>query len=238
MAIAIFNIGTDIAASSSPAVNAPAGGIPSGALIVVCAGEGSTRAGTVSDSVGNSYTRVTQLTHPSATINGSLHFANNITALSSSNTITYNEGGTAVTAVMSAVYLTGQATASQPDSAVNASTTGASSNPSLASGTPTATDMLIGMVVSQFSTGYTQDTGNGWANPPNFAGPLLQIALGGGSQISTASKTYAPTLQTGLTPNWVEIISGFTQATATTVTMFYGYQETIVPSRKFEVIGY
>jgi len=95
MAITTTDIAHNFSASAvaSLAVTVPGGGVPAGATIIVGCVEGNTSATsmTVTDTAGNTYTRVDGLTLNGLAANGkqTAFYCVNCLALSSGNSITY-----------------------------------------------------------------------------------------------------------------------------------------------------
>jgi hypothetical protein len=205
--IAVNNIGTT--SNTSGATLAISGvTAPVGSVIVVGIFELTSTAspGTVSDGVNTYVLAASGRTGGSGNI-VSVYYAAN--ASLSSGTITYTKHTSGSPAELTAVYVTGAQT-SPLDAAVTATGTGSSSTPSLASGTPAlAGEMFLAFIgFAGVSTSFTQDSGHGWATPPNSVITAGNGNLAGGSQVNAGSGaiTFAPTL--GASVAWVAFIIG------------------------------
>lgn len=229
MTISVTDIGTNSNTSGATvAVTVGVGGVPSGALIVVCICEqgSSTVGGSVADTAGNTYaSAVSQTLSPGATAFMNVFYAFNASALVSTNTITYTKQTSGDRTAISAFYATGIQTSPDPlDGAVTASAKGSSSAPSVTSGTPGASgELFVGVVgVSGETTDtFTQDSTNGaYATPPTRVGTSgagLDPVVAGGNLVNSGSsaKTYAPSITSRA---WGDVIVGFKAAAAGGVT--------------------
>ncbi len=230
MAIAVTTIGTaidNVGSGATLAITVPGGGVPSGALIVVAAGEGLlasySTGGSMTDTAGNTYTQITHTNIPVGDF-AEVFYAKNVTALSSGNSITFTKQTSGDEAVLSAFYATGIDTSGPLDTAVTATATGTSSTPSVTSGTPAiAGELFVACLISQSNTQtYTQDSGNGWAAPfdtNGFDGTNLGsnvVWVAGGNQVNsgTGTKTFAPTMS--ILARWAAIVVGFKAAASNT----------------------
>lgn len=221
MAIAVTNIGTKNSVSTGSSLVMTGVTVPAGALIVVGTGEsgsGSTYTGTgsLTDSAGNTYSRVSNyFNNSTANGVGVVWYCLNALALSSQSITLTKNLSSSNDAVMSAFYATGIGTL---DSTVTASATGSTNSPSLTSGTPSgANELLVAFAIAAGPAStmtYTQDSTNGWATPPNFItaddGLNGSAAVGGGTQVnSTANaRTFHPTT-VGYTLGTATFILGF-----------------------------
>lgn len=213
MAIAITNIGIGSNLAGSTATRAiPAGGVPAGALLICCIADASPSllgGGSISDTI-NTYTAVTAVANNGSILNGfgQLFYAENVTALTSANTITYTKAVTGNRATIDALYATGIVSSGSLDTAVTATTTGSSTTPSVTSGTPAlAGELFLAFATVNVASAYTQDTGHSWATPPTASN--AQISIGGGTQVNAGSSpiTFAPTW--GTTGAWAAFVYGF-----------------------------
>lgn len=146
MAISVTDIGSNgNSTGATVAVTIPAGGVPSGAVIVVVTGEGSgvnfSTGGSMSDTV-NTYSQITHLNNGTNLGYGVMWHADNVSALTSANSITWTKQTSGDVGVISAFYATG-VSASPLDTAVTASTAASTSTPSITSGTPSVAGELI-----------------------------------------------------------------------------------------------
>lgn len=228
MAISVTTIGTAIDAAGSGAtlaVTVPGGGVPSGALIFVGCGEGNnatySAGGSVADTSSNTYTEISH-SNTSTTDFGQTFYAKNATALSSGDSITFTKQTSGDRAAVSTFYATGIDTSAPLDTAVTATANGTSTTPSVTSGTPSVSgELFVGFLLEQQNTQlFTQDTGNGWATPPDETGFTTSnlgsdhVCIGGGNQVNsgTGTKTFAPT--TSFTARWAIFVCGFKASVA------------------------
>lgn len=137
--------------------------VPAGSLIVVGTRDdrnGGTEASrTLIDSKGNTYTAILKTFLNGANGNGlgAVWYAWNAIALTTSDTWTYNAGGSGEIVHLAAVFFNNMQTSADPKD-VAAGATGASSTPSVASGTPVASaDIVVGGVLWGIS-GAVKDT--------------------------------------------------------------------------------
>jgi hypothetical protein len=229
-AISITNIGTN-SGQGVTVVSVTTGTIPAGSLIVVEVFEayaGPTGIGTVTDTAGNSYVVKTTLNVNTGNYFGVFEVYNS-KALSSGNSITYTLNNSPDTANVSAFYATGALATSDPyDSAVLATVTNGSGSPSaLQSGTPSVAGELFVAAMATRAGGnsepndFIQDSGHGWAAPPNYTeinpngstlGPYYADA--GGSQVNsgTGELTFTPTVNFSAGTTFAEAILGFEPA--------------------------
>lgn len=207
MSIAITNIGVS-GNTSGAALTLSSVTVPANSIIIVLIMEFvAAQPGSMSDSAGNTYSLISNLS-----INGTGIFYSITGKALSGGTITYTKhtSGTAVS--LAASYLTGAALAT-PDSAVTASVTGTSKTPSLTSGVPSVrNEMLIGLMAYDTVAGIIAD-GN-WVGAPSLgptegSGGFNNATVFGGSQLvaSPAAKTFAPGLS--LNSDWSVFIIGF-----------------------------
>lgn len=224
MAISITNIGVATGATSvNPTVAVPAGGVPANALIVVAVADdslsGVVGSGTMSDTI-NTYLSTAAIGNNNAPATngfGQMFYSAGVSALTNSNSITYTKVLLTATASISAFYATGIATSSPLDTAVTATATSAGANPSVTSGTPSVAGELFVAILSMrrgAAPAFTQDTGHGWAIPPNSE-LIALAAIGGGTQVNagTGTITFSPTITTGVTTSAVQVF-GFKAASA------------------------
>ena len=213
MTISIVNAGVG---GNSTGATATISGVtvPAGAIIVVLVGEasGASSLGSVSDSAGNSYSIITQAANDGSPVFGvgGIFYSTTGNALSN-GTITYTKQSSPDAASLSAVYVTGAAATNPLDTAVTASATGLSTNPSVTSGTPaTNCELFIGALSWSPNSGtFGEDGGNGWATPPNQGTSESFTVVAGGSQVngSYGAKTFAPSLSASF--KWAAFIIGF-----------------------------
>lgn len=210
---------------SNLSITVPAGGVPSGACLFV----GLTIRNNpltnlaITDSASNSYSNITSRALNNSTVNGWLTAwrAENVSTLSSGNTITVSTTDFSAAHVAASVfYATGINISSPLDGAVTAVASGNNSTPSVTSGTPAESgELFIGFLGTRGNTTYTQDSGNGWATPPNdaaSAGTTAGARIDGGNQVNagTGTLTFAPTLSGANV--WATIICGFKPSSGTT----------------------
>lgn len=218
MAISVTDLGTTgNATGTTLALTVPVGGVPSGAAIVVCVSENSqTIGGSVTDTAGNTYIATTGVFLNGTVQNGfgRMFYCYNASALVSGNTITYTKVGS-VQVALAVLYATGLQTAVDPlDAVVTTTNTGSSTNPNVASGTPSqAGELFVAFAAFRSSATFSQDSGNGWAFPPSSANSggtsSSQLTVVGGNQVNagTAALTFSPTISTGR--NWATFVFGF-----------------------------
>lgn len=217
--VAITSIGTATGSTvGSIAVTVPAGGVPLGALIVVCVADSSVSVvgGSVVDTALNTYTRITGADNNNLTTNGfgAIFYTLATTSLVQNNTITYSLALTANAAVTAFYAQTIQAF-STVDAAVTNTATGSSTAPSVAGlGAPAGSgEFWVGAVsnTGPSSETFTQDSSNAaWATPSTRVGiAVTGPTIAGGAITSglTSALTYAPTL--GTSHPWAAIIVAF-----------------------------
>lgn len=222
MAVAVTNIGgtsQNNVASATIVLTVGGSGVPAGALVAVTVYEGNTTGGigTVTDSVGNTYTKITDLSPGASNSNGraAVYYAYNVTALSSSDTITYTRNSSGVeNCLLSALYATGVDTSNPLDTAVtNASSSASTSSPTVTSGTPGFPgELLVACTYWSSAATYTQDTTHSWSSPfaSNTVGSVKGLA--GGNQVNSGVGTtiYNPTLS--FASPTAQIVVGFKPA--------------------------
>lgn len=185
-----------------------------GSLVVVGASDRSTTViGTVTDSGGNTYTAIISKNFNAAAANGvaGLFYSVLATGLTTAgpSTITYTMGAANKIAGMAILSATGNSTAPL-DSAVTAFATGASSTPTVTSGTPAVSgELFVGFAGRNSGvTPITEDAGNGWATPLSTFANISGVGGIGGNQVNggTGTLIYAPTF-----PNsqWADFVVGF-----------------------------
>jgi hypothetical protein len=208
---AVTNIGAN-GTSSGSTVTITGVTVPSGSLIVVVVAEiaSTTIGGTVSDGV-NTYSSAGGIFINNSSANGFINTFYAPNASLSSGTITYTKQTSPHVAGISAIYSSNIVLSSALDSAVTATAGGSSSTPSVTSGTPVKSgELFVGAVGNSTDGGtivVTQDSGHGWAFPPNTDGVVTVIA--GGNQVNSGvgTKVFAPTLNQS-TP-WAASVVGF-----------------------------
>ena len=177
----VTNIGTATIATGTT-VSISGVTVPAGSLIVIVM-DGA--AGTISASDGhNTYSTAASASAGGAT--AAILFAANASLTSGTITVTDSGGGGLD---MSAVYASNIATASPQDAAVTATKT---TTGTLTSGTPAQAGELFvaGTVAAAASSPtMTQDTGHGWAFPPNAVSNTFSETLGGGTQVNSGTGT-------------------------------------------------
>lgn len=216
MAVAVTNIGTATGSTATIAVTVPAGGVPSGSLIFVCAvDKASSAGGSIADTAGNTYTLISSVSLNGSAANGTLrtYYCKNCVGLSSGNSITLTKVDAIFSAAMSAMYATGIDITAPLDTAVTASSTGNTSTPTVTSGTPSQSGELFIAVAGQGGTiTFTQDSAHNWVAPPNRASVGGAADVAGGSQVNAGAGTiiFAPT--TSAAANNALVINGFKAA--------------------------
>lgn len=213
----ITDQGTSSTVAGATVAVTPTATITSGSLVVLAVDEEVTGGiGTVTDSASNNYAAIVSNRIVGAAAGwGAIFYSVLTTQLPKSGTITYTKNTSGATASTTVLSATGN-TASPLDAAVTAtasnSTTG-STTPSVTSGTPAVSgELFVGIVVAHGVTGFTVDTGNGWATPPDFSqfnSGNRGAMVGGGSltNAGTGTKTHAPVL--GTSRQWTDYIVGF-----------------------------
>jgi hypothetical protein len=222
MAFAVTNIGTNrVTSTTTVSVTVGAGGVPGGSKIVVGTGTFANSAsdGSVADSASNSYGSIIRRNYNNTQSSGHLIAwkVDSATALVQNNTITYTSPASANISI-SACYVTG---AGDLDTNVTAGATGSGTTVSVTSGTPSeAGELFIGIAGAGGNAAPSQDTGNGWASPPNSVGNSGPLVIGGNQVNSgTGTKTYAPTLDKS--QNWAAVVFAFKEPAAANTGNFF-----------------
>lgn len=202
MTISVINIGTTSnTTGATVAITVPAGGVPAGALIFIGITEFTSTGpggGSVSDT-HNTYTSVQAKFNNNASAQGfgDSFYAANVTALTSSDTITYTKKVSGAQCGITACYAVGITPTNPLDTAATAVTTGLTSSPTVTSGTPSGAGELFFGLVTQNSggvPGFVQ--ASGWATPPNEPTATNNTAVDGGNQVNAGSGTltFNPTI--------------------------------------------
>lgn len=209
---------TSIAVASSSAgtttvITVPAGGVPAGSLIVVTVQEDNTTGtiGTITDTAGNTYTKITDLSPNAANANGrcAMFYVKDCLALVNGNSITYTKTTSGRLVDLAAFYATGVDTVAPLDTAVTATSSASSSAPTVTSGTPAVSgELFVGNAFWKGNATYTQDSGHGWSGQPD---PVNNATMGmdGGSQVNAGVGTiiFSPTISVSLVN--CQILAGF-----------------------------
>lgn len=211
MTIAATNIGTNTnggTASTSVAISSVT--VPAGADILVAVLMATGFSGlSCSDPTNGSYTQVTSVNLNNASANGTLflfRFAGS--ASLSGSTITASWTGS-VKGMISALYVTGQASASALDTAVTNTSFGASASPTITSGTPGVSgELLIGAMGNGGGPTFTQ--ASGWSAPFNEIQNPSTLAGGNKVNSGSSAQTYNPSLS--VSENYGMIIIGIKPA--------------------------
>lgn len=226
MAISVTGIatGTGGVSSTTFSITVPAGGVPSGALLLAFLSSASASGTpTISDTASNSFTSFGLQYGNGIAANGYAQpwYAKNCNALSSGNTIVFtyvaNFGG----ASGSAIYATGIDTTAPLDTSVTATAGGSSTTPSVTSGTPgVAGELFVSWVFLKNLNGLTtatNDTGHGWTAPFSKVAGGAYSHHYAGYQINSGSSaiTYAPTFS--VTGTWATGVAGFKAAVTASV---------------------
>jgi hypothetical protein len=206
----IYNVATGGDGSGASSVSI-SGSIPAYSIIVVLVTEGGLSAslGSLSDSAGNIYNLIASARPGGNNGAGGLFYSTTGNALNSQN-ITYTKSRSTSNVSISVVYVTGVVSISPLDSSVTASGTGDSASPHVMSGTPRVPgELFVAAVSYDTGTSFTQDSGHGWATPPNQGSSESQAQVAGGSQINSGvgALTFAPSL--GAPANWAAFVVGF-----------------------------
>lgn len=214
-------IGTNQNSSGATiAVTVPGGGVPTGALIVVCVADASTTfGGSVADTSGNTYALAVQAFPNASSGNGqvSLFYAMNAVALSSGNSVTYTKQTSGATCSISAFSVTGIKASAALDLA--SSNTGLGTATTITSGTPAeAGELFVGVSGGGFATTdvFTQDSGVAWAAPPDrISVTALNETVAGGTfvRVSAVALTYAPSWS--VSHSWANLIATFKALSST-----------------------
>lgn len=190
----VFTIGTTIAI---------------GTEVVVCINTGAASISTCSDSQSNTYTLIKAQANNNDPNNqgvGGVYHSKLTTALGASDTITITDG-VSTRKDMSVCSVTG---AGALDTAVTAAAFGASSTPSVTSGTPAVSGELFIGVISQSNTRGIAQPGS-WAAPPNQESSGGSVGGGNLVNAGSAAETYNPTLSGGAA-DWAAIIFAYKPA--------------------------
>lgn len=216
-AFSCTNLGTNSITGSGSSVTITGVTVPAGSLIVGIGTEndGTSTGGTIKDGTNGNYTGPAASGNVNNTAGavwtGLFYFPNS--ASLSSATITYTLAAAlsgSNSATLSACYITGALTVSPLDTVVTATAFGVSNSPSVTSGAPSATDMLIGWAVQASNNTFSQDSTHGWAAPPNAISGT-GTAFGAGSQVSGSSKIFNPTFSSTSHSYWIAVV-GFKPA--------------------------
>ena len=199
----VISVGSNGAGGSGGSISMnPTLPIPAGSLIVVISydASASVSSNTVTDSKSNTYTRIT-----CETIQGNLciYCAYNVTALTTSDTITFTTA-TQIYESITAMYAQNILTSSSPlDSAVTAIAGATSAGTvSVTSGTPSQSgDLFIGTASSSSSNPTAESIG--W----NDQSPGVEN-IGWLINLGTSPKTYAPTGGNS-SGGWNAVVVGF-----------------------------
>lgn len=229
-AIAGWSAATDVghSATGGPTTTLTVGAtIPAGSLVYVTGWDDNLgglltgAAGSVTDSVGNTWNPIAHKALNAALANGigETFYSVLTTGLTSGvGTITYSPAGgdAADNIYMEATYWTGNASGTPLD--LNVSATGNSTTPSSgSSGTPTQSgEQFVGSVVFKANgTTFTQPSGFGHA-PNDFTTFNPELSSGALVEAATSAHTYNPT-GPGASQPWAAFIASFKVA-ATTAT--------------------
>jgi len=233
--IAFVNVGTatstSLANNAALTISVPSGGIPAGSVIVLFAtahsygiypsGSGSIGF-KVSDSASNTYLPNSGLT--TSLNNGGVYILSVVytynAAVANGGTISIlNSSGTAEAIAVTAMYVTGAATATDPIDPGGAlqwsDNFGSSTSPSVTyTGSVTANMGFVAAVGWYNSSTFTQDnTHAAYATPPNYAAASSTTEqVEGGSVVASTALTYAPTL--GTSRLWAAQIIGINPPSA------------------------
>jgi hypothetical protein len=222
--VAVVNIGSSTTVTGGAVtITVGAGGVPSGAHIIVVASWNLTVVQpTITDSASNSYlisgsgSAQSNNNNPSNGA-GAIYRSRTGGALANGNTIVVTLGGIATAAAVDAFYATGLQAVTADSTSYNVSF-GSSTTPSVTSGIPVAQGELFVAMVTGATTisSFTQDTTNAsWGTSPP-AGSISNTApvLGVGFVVNTGlgTLTYAPTF--GTSDAWAATIIGYPPDTA------------------------
>ena len=206
MKFSTANIGTNTGASGATlAITVGAAGVPVGSTIFVLVTEKSTSGtdGTLADTAGNSYSKLTSgsLAGTAANGRGILFAVTNCKALVNTNTITYTRNLSAASCAISAFYASGVTGAATFTEAL-ATATGTTGTITVTSGSLGTARLVLGAL---FASGTTTGGGNAtFTNAANFTTPPNEATTGGsaGSRVdggklfkaASGTQVYAPTL--------------------------------------------
>lgn len=196
------------------AATVPGGGVPSGCLIIVCVMENNgTEGGSVSDTAGNTYNlALSRLFTGDGDSFARVYYSYDVAALTSGQSITFTKRTSGDRAGITAFYVTGEQTSSDPyDSAGSKSSASTANNPSITSNSPAESGELFAAFScwrGASSDSYTLDTGNGWTGPPptdvrGTGGAGAHPQISGGFQVNSGSgtKTHNPTVNPSASDN-------------------------------------
>lgn len=178
-----------------------------GQLIVIVAGGDGTDLSTsaVTDSKGNTYLRAVGVTDGNRT--AFIFYAYNVTALTTSDTITFNPSFTLSTPYLAGMSVTGTGVTDPVDNPTLNFAAGSAPlpQPTVTSGAPSATGDLF--VATVLNTGGNSTDPAGWSHPPTAASIGSRFENSGYRiDPGSSAQTYAPTLAFG---QWVAAIAGF-----------------------------
>jgi hypothetical protein len=187
--------------------------VPAGSLICVFIYDngGMPNAGSVTDTAGNTYTRILPY------LSTAMFYAWNCLQLVNGNKITYTKRDSSNGSVADSLYATGvMKTADPHDAAVDATHTLATgtTTPTVTSGVPSVAGELFiaGLGWGNYGVaGVTQDTTNGWATPFVEVN-AYSIEVFGGNQVNAAmtAKIFTPTVN-GMNPagGYAAVVTAF-----------------------------
>ena len=213
MPIAVTDQGNGYATTVSTLYLTFLANVAAGSLIVVLVVDFG-GMGTVSDGLGNTYTKVAQVSVAGGPGQVAIFYAWNCAAISAGQNIQYNKFDSSNGAVATAISATGIRKFSNPlDGSVTATNTAANTaTPTVTTGTPArSNDLLVTALAWQNggTTGFTQAAG--WNSPPNVGdASAIGVEIAGGSKVQAtkAAQTYTPTV-TAMTTAYGMVAAGF-----------------------------
>lgn len=217
-------VGSNNTGNATLAVTVPAAGVPSGSLIVVGVVERNASpviGGSVSDTAGNTYTRVAGITLGASAQDGQvdLYYAWNCSALVSGNTITYTKQTSGDGTCMSAGYITGIDTSADPlDTATKATAQGTGGTATVTSGTPGSSGEVFVGVAAEDNVGPITAPSNwsfAFGDVSNNTSGVCYIKAWPMVNGGTGTVTFTPT---GISSNrWGLVLAGFRPASGISV---------------------
>ena len=209
---------------SAGTITIPAGGVPTGAVIVIVIANNTIDPPTAVDTHSNSYNSTYDQNIGGVPVGHvSILYAYGVTALTSGNTITVT--ASSFNWCLSAFYITGALTTSDPqDASAFAVSTGGgvvTATPSVTMAAASPNALVVGLYAagaggSMAGDTWTQDTADGFAAPPTrILASTNQFVIAGGTVFSSAKLTYAPT--NSVARNCTVIVMAFKPATTPVV---------------------
>lgn len=209
-AVTLTHVGSGSANPAATAVATTSANVPTGALIIVVVDvPANSGAHTVTDQVGNTYTKAVECFQAGvvADYGSAIYYAFNAIALPSGDTVTYTLTASDFAAI-DVSYATGMLTTSGVIDGAAICGTGSSAAPTSGTLTPASSGDLFVATANQGGASITQ--ASGWATPPNvmFSGSDVSGSLTGAGVTGHA---YTPSMASN---TWSDAIAAFVVAAA------------------------